>query len=106
MLPSSKTLEKWEECRQQCHPNVPSKAYLAFENFFSAFSQENELSVSGDPPAGESEEDFLQILSRFMTFREETLKQLDRFYEETERFRNTGSFEVIWEEFITDSNDN
>jgi hypothetical protein len=73
--------------------------------FLWDFSEQNGFSVGLEPMENQTEEEFLLIVHRFGNFKHKFTKLLDEFYEEVERFKRTGEFEIIWDEFISDSND-
>lgn len=73
--------------------------------FLWDFSEKTGLSVSSLPAENLDEDDFLQIVSRFITFQDKITGLLDEFYEEVDRFKTTGSFETIWDEFVSDPNE-
>ncbi len=69
--------------------------------FLSDFSDENKLHIA-DVSLTEQER---EIAHRFLDFKDKVANMLGEFYEEVERFKRTGEFEIIWDEFISDSND-
>lgn len=53
----------------------------------------------------EKSDQSVQMTLRMASVGSQLTKLLDLFYEEVERFKETGSFEVVWADIVFDPND-
>jgi hypothetical protein len=76
--------------------------------FLSDFFNKQFEDISSEHYTGATEErlkQYNQILVRSSSLRSQMSKLLDLFYEEVERFKETGSFEIIWDDILLDPKD-